>query len=116
MKPAPESSAPIPEMGGELAFPRKNGEPVFDAPWQSRAFGMVVRLNTEGVYVWDEFKERLIARIAAGDTDAPTGSSPYYYEWVEAFWQLLIQKGLFSEQEMLARTTEFETGIRQEVY
>jgi nitrile hydratase accessory protein len=104
-------------MGGDLAIPRKNGEPVFDAPWQSRAFGMVVRLNTQGVYVWDEFKHRLIEQIAAGDsTDVPPNSSPYYYQWVEAFWQLLIEKGILSEREMLARTSEFQTGVRQEVY
>jgi len=36
----------IPEMDGALAYPRRNGEPVFDAPWQSRAFGMVVSLHT----------------------------------------------------------------------
>lgn len=117
MKAATGGTAPIPEMDGGLAFPRKNGEPVFDAPWQSRAFGMVVQLNTDGVYVWDEFKERLIAQIAAGERgDAPADSPPYYYAWVEAFWQLLIRKGICSEREMLARTGEFQTGVRQDVY
>ena len=56
----------VPAMDGELAYPRKNGEPVFEAPWQSRAFGMVVGLHKAGLYPWDEFKELLIDEIAAG--------------------------------------------------
>ena len=111
------SAAPVPEMTGDLAIPRKNGEPVFDAPWQSRAFGMVVGLHTQGIYVWDEFKDRLIEQIAAGDCkDVPPDCPAYYYQWVEAFWQLLIEKKILSEQEMLARATEFQTGVRQEIY
>jgi nitrile hydratase accessory protein len=111
------ASVEIPEMPGDLAFPRKNGEPVFDAPWQSRAFGMVVKLNTQGTYGWNEFKARLIARIAAGECpEAPPDASPYYYQWVEAFQQLLIDKGVVSERELQARTSEFQTGVRQDVY
>jgi hypothetical protein len=56
----------IPEMDGTLAYPRRNGEPVFDAPWQSRAFGMVVSLHTDGKYPWNDFKARLIDAIADG--------------------------------------------------
>ena len=37
-------------MTGAAAVPRKNGELVFDAPWQSRAFGMVVGLVQKGLF------------------------------------------------------------------
>jgi nitrile hydratase accessory protein len=107
----------IPEMSGTVAYPRKNGEPVFDAPWQSRAFGMVVRLHTAGVYPWDDFKTLLIDEISKQPChDGPLDSTQYYLQWVNAFWRLLVSKGLLSEIEMKKRAEEFQVGIRQEVY
>lgn len=110
-------TAPIPQMDGELAYPRSNGEPVFAAPWQSRAFGMVVDLHKAGRYPWDEFKERLIQEISAGrPADVPADASEYYYQWVEAFSRLLVETGLLLESEIAAREHEFQTGVRQDVY
>lgn len=107
----------IPPMEGAVAYPRKNGEPVFDAPWQSRAFGMVVDLHKAGRYPWDEFKQRLIREVAAGrPADVPEGSSEYYYQWVEAFYSLVVETGLLSPSEIAAREHEFKAGIRQDVY
>jgi nitrile hydratase accessory protein len=107
----------IPEMSGAVAYPRKNGEPVFDAPWQSRAFGMVVRLHRSGVYPWDDFKKLLIEEVSKQPCkESPPDSSEYYQQWVDAFWRLLVKKEIFSESEMRARAEEFQTGVRQEVY
>ena len=107
----------IPKMEGDLSYPRKNGEPVFDAPWQSRAFGMVVGLHTAGLYSWDDFKELLITEIANGScTAAPAGSPEYYYQWMEAFSRLLVTKGILTDDEIEDRISEFKTGIRQDVY
>jgi nitrile hydratase accessory protein len=107
----------IPEMSGSVAYPRKNGEPVFDAPWQSRAFGMVVRLHSVGVYPWDDFKTLLIDEISKQPChEGPLDSTQYYLQWVNAFWRLLVSKGLLSETEMKKRAEEFQVGIRQEVY
>lgn len=111
------TTAKIPEMSGSIAYPRKNGEPVFDAPWQSRAFGMVVRLHTAGLYPWDDFKALLIDEIAKQPChEGPLDSTQYYLQWVNAFWRLLVSKGLLSEEEMKTRANEFQVGIRQEVY
>lgn len=116
MSPAAEAVR-IPEMPATIAYPRKNGEPVFDAPWQSRAFGMVVRLHASGVYPWDDFKALLIDEIAKQPCkDAPVDSTQYYLQWVNAFWRLLVAKELLSEAEMKLRAEEFLVGIRQEVY
>jgi nitrile hydratase accessory protein len=111
------ATIPLPEMDGALAIPRSNGEPVFAAPWQSRAFGMVVELHKAGRYPWDAFKERLISEIAAGrPSDIPPETSEYYYQWVEAFTRLVVETGLLQESEIAAREREFKTGIRQEVF
>lgn len=110
-------SSAIPDMEGALSYPRKNGEPVFEAPWQSRAFGMVVGLHKAGLYPWDDFKALLIVEIASGQCQsAPTGSSEYYYQWMEAFSRLLVAKGILTREELHRRIDEFQTGVRQDVY
>jgi len=107
----------IPEMPTEVAYPRRNGEPVFDAPWQSRAFGMVVGLHTAGEFPWQAFKDKLIAQVAAGAlSDCPPDGSPYYYQWVAAFCQLLDESGIVRAEELDARSHEFLDGTRQQVF
>jgi nitrile hydratase accessory protein len=109
--------AAIPEMDGTLAYPRRNGEPVFEAPWQSRAFGMVVSLHTAGKYSWNDFKERLIGAISTGHApDAPNDASDYYYHWVAAASSLLVEKGILSESELNDRMEDFLSGRRRDVY
>ena len=46
-------------LDGEAALPRKNGELVFNAPWEGRIFGMAVVLNEKGAYPWDAFRGQL---------------------------------------------------------
>jgi nitrile hydratase accessory protein len=107
----------IPEMPAEAAYPRKNGEPVFEAPWQSRAFGMVVSLHTAGEFPWSDFKDKLIANVAAGSAhECPADADPYYYQWVEAFCRLLDEKKLITAEEFNQRVHEFLDGTRQQVF
>lgn len=107
----------VPQMDGTVAYPRKNGIPVFDSPWESRAFGMVVKLHTSGVFPWEEFKELLIEEVAAGScAGAPPDSSEYYYQWVTAFCRLLERKNILSESDLNARAQAFAVGERREVY
>ncbi len=117
MTTCPPATSAVPEMEGELAYPRSNGEPVFDAPWQSRAFGMVVDLHKAGQFPWDDFKGRLIAEVRAGrPADAPADAPEYYYQWVAAFTRLVVETGLLDEDEIAAREHEFQTGVRQDVF
>ena len=53
----------ISSMQGPEALPRKNGELVFEQPWESRAFGLAVGLSEAGVLPWPEFREALIYAI-----------------------------------------------------
>jgi nitrile hydratase accessory protein len=115
--PGTSQKTAIPEMDGTLAYPRRNGEPVFHAPWESRAFGMVVSLHTAGRYPWNDFKARLIDAIAAGPCpEAPADAPNYYYHWVAAFRGLLVEKGILTDQELDDREHEFLSGQRREVY
>jgi nitrile hydratase accessory protein len=101
-------------MEGAGALPRKNGELVFEEPWQGRAFGMAVALHEQGVYEWEDFRQALIARIAA--TEAGGGPFVYYEIWLATFEDLLARKGLVSAEELEEVTCQFEFGERDEVF
>jgi nitrile hydratase accessory protein len=64
--------------------PRNNGELVFAAPWEGRAFGLAAAyLEATGIG-WEAFRAHLIAAIA----DLPD-DTPYYEAWVEALERLV---------------------------
>jgi len=101
-------------MGGQAALPRKNGELVFDEPWQGRAFGMAVALHESGAYDWEEFRRELIAQIAVTETRA--GPFVYYEVWLATFESLLAAKGIVSRGELDETTFQFEFGERDDVF
>jgi nitrile hydratase accessory protein len=91
------------DVNGPAAIPRRNGEPVFNEPWESRIFGAAVALCERGLFEWDEFRERLIAEIAAAGAGrgASAGSqSPYYERFLAALERLLIDKGICAKEEI----------------
>lgn len=105
----------IDDLPATAAVPRKNGELVFDAPWQSRAFGIVVGLHQRGLFHWDEFKDRLIAAVAEPIDDAEASPATVYYrQWLRALERLVADKGLLSASDLAARTEEFFSGARGE--
>lgn len=92
------------DLDARAGVPRSNGEPVFHAPWQSRAFGMVVHLHVAGLYPWEEFKQFLITEIdAAGDADT-VDPSVYYQQFSNAFYKLLLSRGIVTPDEVAERT------------
>ena len=91
----------VAHMPSGAALPRCNGELVFDAPWESRAFGMAVALHEAGLFEWAEFQRRLIDEIAAWERDHDERSSWSYYAcWVRAFESVLQQKGICPPDEL----------------
>jgi nitrile hydratase accessory protein len=103
----------LPPLEDEIAPPRSNGEPVFDAPWESRAFGMVVSLHQRGAFEWDEFRDLLIDEVARSERQ---GGRPYYESWLAAFQRLAIDKDLLTADEFASRQREFMSGERRDVY
>ncbi|MGH9102247.1 MAG: nitrile hydratase accessory protein [Acidimicrobiales bacterium] len=66
--------------------PRSNGELVFGAPWEGRAFGMAMALQRGGHLEWGRFRDLLVSEIAASDRRASGGGDPtaYYRSWLAA--------------------------------
>ena len=99
-------------MDGAAALPRKNGELVFEAPWEGRAFGVAVAMSDERHYVWDEFRRHLVAEIASGD--ACGAETTYYERWLAALEATLIERGLVTRDELEMRTAEYASGERED--
>ena len=92
----------IADMQGPAALPRKNGELVFEAPWEARAFGLAVALTEQRRYTWDEFRPRLEAELGPGPEDGTP--SDYYQRWLASFETILLEKGLLGRDEIETRT------------
>lgn len=70
-------------------IPRANGELVFAAPWESRAFGLAAAYVEAKGCGWDRFRRHLIAAIARRPHD-----TPYYEAWVAAIEDLVAEDGM----------------------
>ncbi len=81
-------------MTGPAAPPRRNGELVFEAPWQGRAFGIAIAVVERLGLQWNDFQRRLIAAIAARPGAAVLRS------WVAALEQLLRDYGVVKPDEL----------------
>jgi nitrile hydratase accessory protein len=96
-------------LDGAAALPRRNGELVFNAPWEGRAFGMAVVLNEKGQYPWDDFRSSLVEAIASGGTE-------YYASWLNALQSLLESRGVVTQAEVEDRAREYENLARDPVF
>ena len=89
-------------MKGDEALPRKNGELVFNQPWEGRAFGLAAALTEGGVYDWADFRDKLVEVTAADETHRE--QTDYYQRWFRALEQLALDRGLVTSAELDART------------
>ena len=77
-------------MAGPAAPPRRNGELVFDAPWEGRVFGMAIGVVEALGLPWSAFQQQLIGAIAA------VPERPYYESWLAALEALVAEQGIAS--------------------
>ncbi len=84
----------VTDAEGPAALPRRNGELVFLAPWESRAFGVAIALHDAGAMDYEAFRARLIAEIGAHEQAHRAGEDggAYYEHWLHALEQVLIEE------------------------
>jgi nitrile hydratase accessory protein len=86
----PETPQGLPELQGLQGMPRDAGSPVFNEPWEARAFAMVLALHQRGVFTWPQWAAALSHQItqaqAAGDADL---GDTYYQHWLLALESLV---------------------------
>jgi len=95
-----------------IAPPQANGELIFEAPWQGRAFGMAHSLVNAGRFSWDEFREQLIAALDGG----AVSNELYYERFLLALERTLASKDAAAstspnqafQQALEQRTSEYE--------
>jgi nitrile hydratase accessory protein len=107
-----EPSQEVTGMEGAEALPRSNGELVFDAPWEGRAFGIAVNLNQQGLYPWRAFRDGLVREI--GTAEAGGDSDTYYERWLATLEKLLVDQGILTPDEIARRTEEYASGARDD--
>ena len=95
----------VSDMTGDEALPRKNGELVFNEPWEGRAFGLAAALTEGGVYDWAVFRDKLVEVTAA--TEKHGEQTGYYQRWFRALERLALDRGLVTAAELDARTEAF---------
>ena len=110
MESEPDQS--VANMEGEAALPRLNGELVFEEPWESRAFGVALAMNQDGLYQWREFSDRLIDEIARADKAGE--DEVYYRRWLAVLETIAVEKRLISPDELEARTSEYRSEERED--
>jgi nitrile hydratase beta subunit len=86
------------DMGGQQAFgpvrPEAD-EPLFHAPWERRAMGIVIAMGATGAWNLD------MSRAARESLPPATYLASGYYEiWIRAMERLLLQRGLVDEPEL----------------
>jgi nitrile hydratase accessory protein len=94
---------------GPLAPPRSNGELLFDAPWESRAFGIGVALAEAGTFTFADLQHALIRSIAEWEAlDRPDHEYHYYECWLSAVERLVTGTGdiLLADVDALAAEIE----------
>jgi nitrile hydratase accessory protein len=93
----------MPKTFEQLASLRKlPDEVVFNEPWEAHAFALALALFESGRFEWEEFRQRLIAEIAAADeAERGSGSAATYYEcWLAALEKLLVARKIAQIEEI----------------
>lgn len=89
-------------MNGAEHPPRRNGGLCFAEEWERTAFGVALALAKNGEFEWETFRQDLITAIGRWEQDHPLDdpSWNYYDRWLEALEQVVLDKGLISEEEL----------------
>jgi nitrile hydratase accessory protein len=71
-------------------IPLDADSPVFNEPWEARAFAMTLALHERGVFTWQQWADALSRQIteARAADDADLGDT-YYQHWLRALESLV---------------------------
>jgi nitrile hydratase accessory protein len=82
-----------------------DAEVTFSEPWEAKAFAIIVKLAQSGHFGWSEWVECFSREVAAATAIEAAGGQPktYYEQWLNAAETLLIDKGVTSREQLIAR-------------
>ena len=99
-------------LGQPDSPPRSEGKLFFSEEWQRTVFGMALALSKEGHFEWEDFRQNLIASIAAWEKDACGGQTTwdYYQRYTMALIETLEQSGILKPGELERHVTPDEAS------
>lgn len=80
-------------------------EEYFHEDWEKRVFALLPQTMGQGLYNLDEFRHTIEQMDPAYYLD-----SPYYEHWLSAMEELLVEKGVISEEELQTRLEEVKAS------
>ena len=97
-------------LGQPDSPPRSEGKLFFSEEWQRTVFGLALALSKEGHFEWEDFRQNLIASIAAWEKDACAGDTSwdYYERYTMALIAILEQCGVLGPGELERQMTSGE--------
>jgi nitrile hydratase accessory protein len=95
-----EKAPALPNFGVVPGLPRDDDGVVFAAPWEAKAFALVVHLHQRGSFAWSDWVNALSSEIAADK--ARSEPTPYYLLWLSAAEQLIAARGLVDALQLAA--------------
>ena len=97
-------------MDGFGAVVREADEPVFHADWERRLFALVILAMPAAEVNIDEFRHAM-ERIPPGKYLA----SSYYERWLAGLETLLVERGVITRAELIAKYNGLPEVVREEV-
>lgn len=93
----------MPDLADMPGLPCDGDGAVFAAPWEAKAFALIVLLHQRGHFEWRAWVQALAAEIAQDRSrDLAT---PYYLLWLTAAEQLVTARGLLDAGQLGALRT-----------
>ena len=90
------------------ALPRDEDGPVFNQPWEAKAFALAVRLSEAGCFSWPEWVEFFSREIqSAQEQGDPDLGDTYYQHWLKALERICTDRGLVGIEDMRRRKADW---------
>lgn len=89
--------------------PVPSAEHPFKEPWEAQVFALTLALHQRGSFTWEEWTQRLGARIAA---EPDHDGSAYYEYWLDALRALLHDQGLVGTDVLAEHTAAWDRAAR----
>jgi nitrile hydratase accessory protein len=96
-----------PDLASVPGIPKDDDGVVFAAPWEAKAFALVVHLHQQGRFEWQEWVDALSGEIAADRERMP--HTPYYELWLAAAEKLMQGKRLVAADALAAAREALRT-------
>jgi len=97
-----------PDLAAVPGIPKDEDGVVFAAPWEAKAFALVVHLHQQGRFEWQEWVDALSGEIAADRERMP--HTPYYELWLAAAEKLMQGKHLVAPDALAAAREALRAG------